>query len=312
MSQETVTTRESAAPAAEAGSVLVVGGDTDPNLAALLGSLARRGVAHEALLVGAYTHPRVTWDLDNDALVIGGAPVRPRAVFIRNDVFTGLASRRPEPFQRALAWYTTIHGWAVAHREVRITNRASALNVTNKPHVLCLAREVGLDVPSTVVSNDFELLSRELETRALVAKPVNGGDYTRELSEVLQSAPVLDASLPAPAVVQERLVPPEIRVYRVGSRFFAYQLVADALDYRATSDCEVVALEVEDLPEGLTDKLRALTDSLHMDFGAADFKACPRTGRLLFLEINNGPMFAAFDAVSDNRLTDALVDFLCR
>jgi hypothetical protein len=304
-----VTTRESAASTAP--HVLVAGGDADPNLGALVGALERRGVAHKSLLVGAHAHPRVTWDLDEDELLVNGAGLRPRAIFIRNDVFTGLASRRPEPFQRALAWYTTIHGWAVAHPEVRINNRASALNVTNKPHALCLAREVGLDIPSTVVSNDFELLSHELEARPRVAKPVNGGDYTRELSEVLRAAPVLDSSLPAPAIVQERLVPPEIRVYRVGERFFAYQLVADALDYRTTAECKVVPLEVEDLPEGLTDKLRALTDRLQIDFGAADFKACPRTGRLLFLEINNGPMFAAFDAVSDNRLTDALVDFLC-
>ena len=303
--------RERDATAARARTVLVTGGDADPNLAALLGSLERRGVAHESLLVGAHAHPRVTWDLDEDVLLVNGVGVRPHAVFIRNDVFTGLASRRPEPFQRALAWYTTIHGWAVAHPEVRINNRASAHSVTNKPHALCLAREVGLDIPSTIVSNDFELLSRELEARPRVAKPVNGGDYTRELSDVLRAAPVLDSSLPAPAIVQERLVPPEIRVYRVGERFFAYQLVADALDYRTTAECRVIPLEVEDLPEGLTDKLRALTDRLQIDFGAADFKACPRTGRLLFLEINNGPMFAAFDAVSGNRLTDALVDFLC-
>jgi len=292
------------------GNVLVAGGDSDPNLFALLNSLARRGVAHETLFVGAHTHPRVTWDLDKDALVVNGAVVRPRAVFIRNDVFTGLASGRPEPFQRALAWYTAIHGWAVAHKDVRITNRASAFQMTNKPHALCLAREAGLEIPSTVVSNDFELLSRELETRPRIAKPVNGGDYTKELSDVLRSAPVLDSSLPAPAIVQEKLVPPEIRVYRVGERFFAYQLVADALDYRTTADCNVVPLELEDLPAGLIEGLRALTDRLQIDFGAADFKACTRTGRMLFLEINNGPMFAAFDAVSAGRLTDALVDFL--
>jgi hypothetical protein len=294
----------------ESLNVLVAGGDADPNLAALLASLARRGVAHESLLVGAHTHPRVTWDLDSDSLVVNGAETRPRAVFIRNDVFTGLASRRPEPFQRALAWYTTVQGWAVAHPDVRITNRASAFSVTNKPHALCLAREAGLDVPSTFVSNDFELLSRRLEAGPLIAKPVNGGDYTRELSEVLRAAPVQGSSLPAPAVVQEQLVPPEVRVYRVGERFFAYQLVADALDYRTTADCKVLPLDDADLPEGLTDGLRALTDRLQIDFGAADFKACPRTGRLLFLEINNGPMFAAFDAVSGNRLTDALIDFL--
>ncbi|HEV7373195.1 MAG TPA: hypothetical protein VGN95_00630 [Pyrinomonadaceae bacterium] len=292
-------------------SILVAGGDTDPNLSALLACLQNRGITHEALLVGAYMHPRVTWDLDKDVLLINGVECRPSAVFIRNDVFTGLAARRPEPFQRAMAWYTTISGWAFSHPEVRILNQASALNITNKPQVLCLAREVGFDIPSTLVSNDFELLSQEMEKRQLIVKPVNGGDYTKEIKDVLQTTTVLNSTLAAPGIVQEQLVPPEIRVYRIQGRCFPYQLVADALDYRSTTDCQVLPLEVSDLPEGFTDRLAALMDRLQMDFGAVDFKASPQTGRLLFLEINSSPMFAAFDAVSEGRLTNALVDFLC-
>jgi glutathione synthase/RimK-type ligase-like ATP-grasp enzyme len=310
MIQETTQLQEPAI-SPENRNLLVAGGDTDPNLAALLTCLQNRGLSSEALLVGAYMHPRVTWDLDKDVLLINGEECRPRAVFIRNDVFTGLAARRPEPFQRALAWYTTISGWAFSHPEVRILNRASALNVTNKPHVLRLAREVGFDIPSTLVSNDFGLLSQEMEKRSLIVKPVNGGDYTKEIKDVLQTTPVLNDTLAAPAIIQECLVPPEIRVYGINGQYFPYKLVADALDYRSTSECKVVGLEVADLPEGLTKRLAALMEQLQMDFGAADFKACPQTGRLLFLEINSSPMFAAFDAVSEGRLTNALVDFLC-
>jgi glutathione synthase/RimK-type ligase-like ATP-grasp enzyme len=310
MNHETAQLQEQATSAQDQ-SILVAGGDTDPNLSALLACLQNRGIKHEALLVGAYMHPRVTWDLERDALLINGVECRPSAVFIRNDVFTGLAARRPEPFQRAIAWYTAISGWAFSHPEVRILNQASALNVTNKPQVLCLAREVGFDIPSTLVSNDFELLSQEMEKRELIVKPVNGGDYTKEIKEVLQTTTVLNQTLAAPAIVQEQLVPPEIRVYRINGRCFAYQLVADALDYRSTTDCEVIPLEVNDLPEGFTDRLAALMDRLQMNFGAVDFKASPQTGRLLFLEINSGPMFAAFDAVSEGRLTNAIVDFLC-
>src|SRR5688572_763045 len=290
--------------------LLVAGGDTDPNLAAILRCLENRGIEHEALLIGRYMHPRITWNLDTDQLLINGRERRPRAFFIRNDVFTGLATGRPETFQRAMAWYTTVSGWALSHREVRILNRGSALHLTNKLQVLRLAQEVGFEIPSSVISNDFELLSLEMEKRQLVVKPVNGGDYTKELREALEVAPVLNSSLASPAIVQERLTPPEIRVYRIGQSFFGYQLVADALDYRTTSDCQVVSLELSGLPEGLIDRLAALMDRLEMNFGAADFKASPETGRLLFLEINNSPMFAAFDTVSEGRLTNAMVDFL--
>jgi glutathione synthase/RimK-type ligase-like ATP-grasp enzyme len=291
--------------------VLIAGGDTDPNLGILLGCLQSREVEHEALLVGAGTHPRVTWEIDGDVLRLDGEERRPAAVFIRNDVFTGLASGRPEPFQRAAAWFTTVSGWAFSHPEVRLANRASALNVTNKPQVLHLARQLGFDVPSTLVTNDHELLTSELTRHDLIVKPVNGGDYARDLREVLPQVSTVNGSLAAPAIIQRKLVPPEIRVYRIDGRFFPYQLVADALDYRSTTDCRIVPLEESDLPSGLTARLAALMDRLQMDFGAADFKACPTTGRLQFLEINNSPMFAAFDSVSGGRLSQALADFLC-
>ncbi|MDH3600538.1 MAG: hypothetical protein OEU26_12960 [Candidatus Tectomicrobia bacterium] len=292
--------------------LLVAGGDADPNLAAVLACLQKRAVPHEALLVGAHSHPRVTWDLDQDVLWINETAYCPSALFIRYDVFTSLAEGRPEPAQRALSWFTTVAGWAFAHPEVRLFNRARAQHATNKLLVLRIAQELGFDIPSTLVSNDLALLSHNLEQRALVVKPVAGGDYTQELPDVLDTAPVVNGSLPAPAIVQERLVPPEIRVYRIHQRCFAYQLVADALDYRSTTDCAVIPVAESDLPDGLTDRLATLMDRLQMDFGAADFKACPHTGQLQFLEINDGPMFAAFDAVSGGCLTDALVDFLCQ
>jgi hypothetical protein len=47
-----------------------------------------------------------------------------------------------------------------------------------------------------------------------------------------------------------------------------------------------------------------------MDYGAADFKADPETGALRFLEINNGPMFTAFDRASEGRLTRAMAEHL--
>lgn len=292
--------------------LLVAGGDADPNLAAVVACLHKRAVAHETLFVGAHSHPSVTWDVDRDVLWINERALSPSALFLRYDVFTSLASGRPEPAQRALAWFTTLAGWAYAHPEVRLFNRARAQQVTNKLLMLRMAREVGFDIPFTLVSNDFVRLSHELEQRTLVVKPVTGGDYTRNLPDVLDTAPVVYGSLPAPAIVQDRLVPPEIRVYRIQQRCFAYQLVAETLDYRSTSDCAIIPVAESDLPDGLTDRLATLMDRLHMDFGATDFKACPRTGQLQFLEINDGPMFAAFDAVSGGRLTDALIDYLCQ
>ena len=51
----------------------------------------------------------------------------------------------------------------------------------------------------------------------------------------------------------------------------------------------------------------ALTNAKSLDFAAADFKAEPASGRLLFLEINNGPMFVAFDRAAGGELSAAIV-----
>jgi hypothetical protein len=291
-------------------SVLIAGGDSDPNLAALTSAFANRGLPYQTLFVGPRTHPRITWDFERDALTIDGVETSPESIFIRYDVFTSLADNRPETGFRAQAWYTTIAGWAIARRNVRMFNRASAQHLTNKLEVLHLARDLGLEIPVTMVTNDHALLSSVMTERRLIAKPVNGGDYTRELGDIMKTAPHRDGSLAAPSFVQERLVPPEVRVYWIAGRTFAFQLVADALDYRSTADCKVLPLEDSAVSRQILEGLGRLMERMQMDFGAADFKACPTTGRLRFLELNNGPMFAAFDSACEGRLTHAMAEFL--
>lgn len=290
--------------------LLVAGGDSDPDLATLVRTLQDGGLPHHTLFAGARSSPRVTWDYERDVLSIDGEERRPEALFIRHDVFTSMADPRRAPAFRALAWFTTVSGWAIAHPEVKMFNRESALHVTNKLHVLHLARQCGLDVPRTLVTNDHALLAGWMEREPLVAKPVNGGDYTRPLDDILKSAPQRDGALAAPSFVQERLVPPEVRVYSIAGRYFAFQLVADALDYRTTSDCKVLPLDETTLAPSLLEGLGRLLERLQMDYGAADFKADPATGALRFLEVNNGPMFTAFDNACGGRLSRAMAEHL--
>ena len=51
-------------------------------------------------------------------------------------------------------------------------------------------------------------------------------------------------------------------------------------------------------------------DHLAMNFGAADFKTCPETGELIFLELNSAPMFSAFDKIAGGAVVGSLVSFL--
>lgn len=288
--------------------ILVAGGDRDPNLRALNGALERRGTSVAFLQVGEAHHPWIDWDLESGRLLIDGEELNPRAAFIRYDVFTHLADNRPASSFRAGAWYTTVMGWVASHESVRVPNRRALHQSTNKPQVLHLARQAGLAVPPTHVTNHLGQLAGFAPGKRKIVKPVNGGGYCQRLDEVLEKTESRDGAAAAPAIVQTELVPPEVRVFGIGGRLLAFSVASDDLDYRENQSARVTPLD--EVPSGVGEGLLRLMDGLGLDFGAADFKTCPDTGRLLFLEINTGPMFAAFDQASNGAVTTALADFL--
>ncbi|HKP75532.1 MAG TPA: hypothetical protein VJT67_08305 [Longimicrobiaceae bacterium] len=289
--------------------ILVVGGDADFNLGSLRTRLDERGCPHRAVSVGATGNPSVIWDLQRDLLTVDGEEVRASGAFVRHDVFTHLADKRPATAQRASAWHATLAGWLYAHPEVRLLNRHVSAPAI-KPFHLVMARRAGLEVPHTLITNDVARLEEESAVRRMIAKPVPGGGYCHPLEEVLASAPVRDGRTASPAIVQNRLEPPEVRVYGVGGRFIAFNVRSTVLDYRVSQETRVEAMALGDVQAGIVDGLRRLMELLGMDYGAADFKTDPETGRLIFLELNSAPMFAAFDAVSGHAVSDAIIDFL--
>lgn len=292
------------------GQLLIVGGDADPNITALLSAAARSGVSYQKLLIGNSSHPSLTWDVTSGHLFLEGEPLQCSAAFVRHDVFTALSDGHASSQYRALAWHTAITGWLAAHPEIFIFNRRNLNQVTNKPLVLKLAHECGLAIPRTLITNDRERLNGFLSENEAVVKPINGGGYCEPLDQVLERTSVKDGRVAAPAIVQHRLSPPEVRIYAVGERYFAFNVVSPELDYRATQNCRVEAI---DLPApDLTNDLGKLLNLLGLDFAAADFKTCAETGRLLFLEVNNGPMFAAFDSASAGELCTAMIEVLDR
>jgi glutathione synthase/RimK-type ligase-like ATP-grasp enzyme len=288
--------------------LLVIGGDADPNLKCLAAAAERAGEKVLTLFAGHDTHPAITWDVNSGTCLFEGRPLRCSAAFIRHDVFTGLADKRQASHYRALAWFTTVHGWLAVNPNIKIFNRKSLNQVTNKPQVLHLAQAAGLAVPHTIVTNDFSYIEENEAGTELVVKPVNGGGYCESFKEVTEKTDLKNGRAAAPAIVQNRLAQPEVRIYIIGEKLYAFNMVTDELDYRTTQNCRVVYRE--EVPEELIPGYRKLLGQLDLDFAAADFKTDPEDGELKFLEVNTGPMFAAFDAASNGILCDAMVEAL--
>ncbi|MEI6722561.1 MAG: hypothetical protein WCO67_17495 [Betaproteobacteria bacterium] len=199
-----------------------------------------------------------------------------------------------------------MQGWLYNQKGVRIFNRNSAGVSGSKPAILCLARQVGLGIPNTQITNAIRTL-RALMEGSHIAKPVAGGDYCYPLEGSLKRLPADAIAAPMPAIVQQRLVAPEIRVYVIGSHTFAFEMRSASLDYRLKQDAVVLPVPV---PQEETAALRRLMKEVAMDFGAADFKTDPATGKLVFLELNTSPMFARFDAEVEGALCKAMVEDL--
>jgi hypothetical protein len=284
-------------------SLLIAGGESDPNLQALSAAGKRLGIPLVELRHGQGKSPAFQWDIDSGSVKINGESCRPHAAFIRHDVFEGLNDPRPEIGTRALAWYQAVHGWLLVDRTIRLFNRDSSVASMNKTTTLVAARDAGLAIPATVVTN-LESAIREAATRGDVTKPVAGGDYCYPLDEVLSRTEFRNGVSSCPGFLQPRLVAPEVRIYVIGSKTFAFEMRSPSLDYRMHQDVDVIPLpEVPNAEEGL----RRLMTHLRMDYGAADFKSDPQSGELVFLELNTSPMFARFDQQSRGELCLAMI-----
>jgi hypothetical protein len=294
--------------------LLIAGGEADFNVDSIVARMRERGLDGEVLRVGAGSNPGITWDFQRDRLTLDGREIHPRGVFLRYDVFSVLADRRPATQLRSQAWYITLHGWLLAHPGIRMMNRRYR-GETNKAFMLDLARRTGLPIPFTLITNELDELERRAgEIGPMIAKPVPGGGYAQKVEDLLDKTERRDGRSAAPAFVQRRLVPPEVRVYGVGAgdrrRFVAFRVESSELDYRVDDASRVVHLPIGEVDAASVAGLGRLMDALEMDYGAADFKADAETGELRFLEVNSGPMFSAFDAASGHAVSDAILDWL--
>ena len=285
--------------------LLVCGGDADPNIQRFLEHLEHTSVPHLALLTGKRSTPLVHWDLNKDTLRVDRRIVQATSAFLRADVFDSLADPRPEVGFRAYGWHTTLQGYALAHPQLRIFNRYHDHNFT-KPVQLCSARRSGLSIPRTVFTNMEGELRRV--PASYVVKPVNGGEYCQELRSVLSQTEFRGGAAATPAIVQERLRSPDLRVFRIGPAFMSFRITSAALDYRTSAD--VLVERCSNPRGGLLRALRDVTDAARLDFAAADFKRSRTRADWTFLEVNSGPMFSAFDAASGGELVDTMVQCL--
>lgn len=271
--------------------LLIVGGSKDFNLQRLADAAEWRKVPHRVIYTDADPAPAVNWRPSSAEITINGETFSATgtSLFIRYDVFSD------DPTTKRTAFYEALRGWAESYPEVGMLNRGNENLEMSKPRALVLAKECGFSTPETWITSQFNQFA---DKDNYIAKPVGGGDYTRRLSDMPEDLG------DRPWIVQEKLQYPELRLFRAGKHYLAFEIASEVLDYRTT---DKFSMKEVTPPAALVAAMEKLTGKLGLDYAAADLKTNPRTGALEFLEINSMPMFTGYDNAAKGRLSDAIL-----
>jgi len=293
--------------------LLIVGGQHDPHIALLNQTALNMGqsvffVTHDNL-----TEPEIVWDYQKGLFSINGQCSTARAAFVRYDVFSSpqvCEDNNQNHLSKPYGWYSTFLGACAATNGLRLPNAFMDLRANHKSFLLAHAQAHGLRIPRTHITNSKTSIEEFCEKYEAVIKPVAGGTYCVEAKDAVSDADWENNQAPLPVFLQEKLSYPEYRIFRMGDHFVSFEIHSKHLDYRVNHDNKIRYVENHVVGEGLLDRLRKMSDSLNIDFFACDFKSHPQTGELVFLELNSGPMFAAYDAAANGLLVHKMVTWL--
>lgn len=193
----------------------------------------------------------------------------------------------------------------------------------SKPAQLFIARQVGLEIPPTIISNDptevgsfiskskeqtvYKTLSQSLELergKALFTSAIS----ERELAK-------LNLIRLTPGIFQ-RLIPKafELRVTVVGPHIFPAKIDSQA-NVETKIDWRHAPFEVDgqpiDLPSDVRTKIQAFMAAFGLIYGAFDFIVTPE-GHHVFLELNPSGQYMWIEARTGHQITGALSDALCQ
>lgn len=189
---------------------------------------------------------------------------------------------------------------------------------------LALARQLGFDVPSTLLSNapdEFLELHRRSDGRLVSKLPGRSalsapdGDFCR-FTEVVSTRDVAYAGdVRLSPMIFQSYVPKriELRVTVVGDEVFAAEIHSQESNHTRYDwrryDHGRTGHAVHVLPGAVADRCRALVTALGLRYGAIDFVVTPEE-RYVFLELNPNGQYLWIEELTGLPITAAVADLL--
>jgi len=302
-------------PRVAACRVLVISQRFDPHADVVVAALERRGAAAVRVNTDDLHGYAVRWDSETGGIVIRGAAglcvdmhdvrscyFRPSATPSTHPDLevpgaAAFSAQEADAFVQGLYALPGVRWISPPH----LVERAAA-----KVGQLAVAKQVGLTVPRTVVTNDpaearafAASIDGDIVVKALGATSVEAGAYRFAVAAQRLSSTELmehaDAVRLAPTVLQEHIAKDsEVRVTVIGEDVFAVELTSlgdDAPVDWTRVDPSRLAYAPVSLSHALEERIRAFLAWYQLPFGALDFLRLG-DGNLAFMENNpNGAWY---------------------
>jgi glutathione synthase/RimK-type ligase-like ATP-grasp enzyme len=191
----------------------------------------------------------------------------------------------------------------------------------NKIHQLAIARDIGFNIPDTIVTNDQSILRKFIDKNNgnIIVKPIRQGrirqksGYKSIFTNKVNSDIINDLENYhlTPCIFQENINKEyELRVTIVGNKVFSAKVDSQKveetkIDWRKKK----TFFQQYELPEEVSRKCLAITKNLNLSFGAIDLikNEC---GEYVFLEINPNGQWAWLEMEAGLKISDEIINFL--
>lgn len=308
--------------------ILIVSSLDDAHAQAVMEELSgRRGVDVELLDLSEFPD-RLTLSMTFDIKGIQFCLRRSGGRRLDLGDVTAVWWRRPQPFKlpSSLTGYanrqfalsessTAFQGLYQSLDAYWINEPARDAAAAHKPWQLVIAREVGLEIPDTLMTNDPDEAQRfwrrfegEVVFKQFLALP----DTWRETRILRPEQEQLADSIRLAPVIFQRCVPgvADVRVTAVGDDLFASAAQIEHAEYPIDVRMNPnVKYAEHELPESVSDSLRLLMKRLGLVYGAIDLRLTPE-GRYVFLEVNPAGQYLFVDNATTRSVTAAIAALL--
>lgn len=246
------------------------------------------------------------------------APENLESVYFRAPVF--LRTGKPYVLEEQLyrsQWSAFIRNLIVFDTARWLNHPVSTYQAENKLFQLKLAKEQGLEVPTTFTGN---AIPKEINIdRSFIVKSLDtalfyeNGSEMFTYSNIVKGHELMNSELQyAPVIIQECLEKKtDIRVTVIGNRLFAVSILKDGHridgDWRQTSSEELNYIPI-DLPSEIKQKILSLMKELNLAFGGVDLALVD--GKYYFIEVNPTGEWGWLVSTTSLPIDKAIVDWL--